>query len=51
VRSLKLSDARAMVAEIMTLATAREVEAYASSLIEPKMRSAVAAATGMRSVP
>jgi phosphotransferase system enzyme I (PtsI) len=48
IRSLRLSDARAMVEEIMTLATAREIEAYASSLIEPKMRAAVEAATGMR---
>ncbi|MBI3451016.1 MAG: phosphoenolpyruvate--protein phosphotransferase [Acidobacteria bacterium] len=48
VRSLSLKDARAMVGEIMTLATARDVEAYASSLIEPKLRAAVEAATGMR---
>ncbi len=48
VRSLKLSEAREMVEEIMTLPTAREVEAYASSRIEPKLRAAVAAATGLR---
>jgi len=46
VRCLRLSDAASMVKEIMTLSTAREIEAYASSLIEPKMRAAVEAATG-----
>lgn len=50
IRTLRLSEAKAMVEEIMTLATAREVEAYAASLIEPRMRAAVEAATGMRAV-
>jgi phosphotransferase system enzyme I (PtsI) len=50
VRSLKLSEAREMVAEIMTLPTAGEVEAFAAALIEPRMREAVAAASGSRAV-
>jgi phosphotransferase system enzyme I (PtsI) len=47
VRSLTLSEAREMAAEIMSFPTASEVEAFAASLIEPKMRAAVAAAAGL----
>jgi phosphotransferase system enzyme I (PtsI) len=47
VRSLTVGDARATVDEIMRLPTASEVEAYAMSAIEPKLRAAVAAAAGL----
>jgi phosphotransferase system enzyme I (PtsI) len=49
VRSLALGESKAMVSEILTLPTAGDVEAYAASLIEPKLRAAVAAAAGLRS--
>ena len=47
VRSLTLKGCEIMVSEIMSLATAGEVEEYVSSHIEPKLRTAVAAAAGL----
>jgi phosphotransferase system enzyme I (PtsI) len=47
IRSLTLDEAKQMVSEIMSLPTASEVEAYARTWIEPKLRAAVATAAGM----
>jgi len=48
IRSLSMEEARRMVGEIMALATAREIEDYALSMIEPKLRAAVSAAAGLQ---
>jgi phosphotransferase system enzyme I (PtsI) len=47
VRSLTLKGCETMVSEIMSLATAGEVEEYVSCHIEPKLRTAVATAAGL----
>ncbi len=47
VRSLRLADTAVMVSDILKLATAGEVEEYVASKIEPRLRTAVAAAAGM----
>ncbi len=47
VRSLRLADTALMVSDILKLATASEVEEYVASRIEPRLRTAVAAAGGM----
>lgn len=49
VQNVSLEEAEAMVAEIMTLPTAVEVENYVASKIEPRLRMAVADAAGLGS--